>query len=54
MKSVGFKVGTLDVIKSKDDYHFIEMNPIGKFSFYSDVGSFGMERKIAELLMEEI
>lgn len=52
MKAIGFKIGSLDIIKSKKNYHFLEMNPIGKFAFYSDVGVFGIEEKIADLLIE--
>lgn len=54
MNSLKCKIGCIDVIKTKkNEYVFIEMNPFGKFSYYSDVCNFNFHEKIVNLLIKE-
>ncbi|WP_124639287.1 ATP-grasp domain-containing protein [Amniculibacterium aquaticum] len=48
--SLGLMCGTLDFIKSKDKYYFLEINPLGQFHNISILGNFQIEKYIADLL----
>lgn len=44
------KLGILDFIKVEDKYYFLEINPIGKFAFYSNKGNLSLDYCIAKLI----
>lgn len=50
MKDLDLNCGSLDFIKSKDNYYFLEVNPVGQFSALSYLTNSYIEREIAEYL----
>ena len=42
--------GTIDFIKSDDDFYFLEVNPLGQFHQVSHYGNYHIEKYIADLL----
>jgi len=44
------KCGTVDLLKSDDDYYFLEVNPLGQFHQVSHYGNYQVEKYIADLL----
>lgn len=53
MKRIGFQIGFVDILKTASGYQFIEMNPYGKFLYYSHSCNFNFEHRIANFLMHE-
>ncbi len=53
MERIGFRIGFIDILRSRQGYHFIEMNPYGKFLYYSYSCNFNFEHRIANFLMHE-
>lgn len=49
-KILNLKCGTIDLIKSGDDFYFLEVNPLGQFHQVSYYGNYQIEKYIAELL----
>ncbi|UKB78530.1 hypothetical protein [Chryseobacterium sp. MEBOG07] len=49
-KNLSLKCGTVDLIKSDDDYYFLEVNPLGQFHQVSYYGNYLIEKYIADLL----
>ncbi|MDQ1857092.1 hypothetical protein [Chryseobacterium sp. WLY505] len=49
-KNLDFKCGTVDLLKSHDDYYFLEVNPLGQFHQVSHYGNYQIEKHIADLL----
>ncbi|WP_439479930.1 hypothetical protein [Chryseobacterium aquaticum] len=49
-KTLNLKCGTIDLIKSDDDYYFLELNPLGQFHQVSYYGNYQIEKYIADLL----
>lgn len=49
-KNLDFKCGTVDLLKSHDDYYFLEVNPLGQFHQVSYYGNYQIEKHIADLL----
>lgn len=49
-KMLGLKCGTIDLIKSNNDYYFLEINPLGQFHQVSYYGNYQIEKYIADLL----
>lgn len=49
-KILGLKCGTIDLIKSNDNYYFLEINPLGQFHQVSYYGNYQIEKYIADLL----
>ena len=53
MNYLGLKSGSIDmVVTTKNDYVFLEVNPVGQFSQVSLPGNFNLEKKIADELKE--
>ena len=51
MLNLGHDIGSIDMIVDQNDqYIFLEINPGGQFSYYSDMCNFYLEKKIADLL----
>lgn len=51
MKKADLKTGSIDLIKSKNnEFIFLEVNPIGQFSYLSGNCNYYLEKKIAEYL----
>jgi len=51
MEKLNHNIGAIDLIVDTDDnYVFLEINPGGQFSYYSDMCNFFIEKKIAEIL----
>jgi ATP-GRASP peptide maturase of grasp-with-spasm system len=52
MNNLDHKVGAIDLIVDQDDnYIFLEVNPGGQFSFYSDHCNYYLEKEIANQLL---
>ncbi|MFP3594650.1 hypothetical protein [Chryseobacterium sp. SIMBA_038] len=49
-KVLDLKCGTIDLIKSDDDFYFLEVNPLGQFYQVSYYGNYQIEKYIADLL----
>lgn len=49
-KVLDLKCGTIDLIKSDDDFYFLEVNPLGQFHQVSYYGNYQIEKYIADLL----
>ncbi len=54
MQKIGFRIGFIDILKTANGYQFIEMNPYGKFLFYSHACNFNFEHRIANFLINEV
>lgn len=51
MPKVGLNCGSIDfIVTPKNEYVFLEINPIGQFGMTSFVGNFRLEKKVAEYL----
>ncbi|WP_316795474.1 grasp-with-spasm system ATP-grasp peptide maturase [Pedobacter agri] len=51
MANLGHDIGAVDmIVDQEDNYIFLEINPGGQFSYYSDMCNYNLEKKIAELL----
>lgn len=50
MKSIDFKIGFIDLLKKGNEYVFLELNPIGKFLYYSACQNYYLESHIAQFL----
>lgn len=44
--------GSIDIIKSIDDYVFLEINPVGQFDMVSTPCNYGLDKKVAEYLIK--
>lgn len=52
MKSIKLNIGCLDVLESKDgELYFLEVNPVGQISGYSDGGNLNFEKDIVEQMI---
>lgn len=49
-KILDLKCGTIDLIKSDNDFYFLEINPLGQFHQVSYYGNYQIEKHIANLL----
>lgn len=49
-KNLDLRCGTIDLLKSHDDYYFLEVNPLGQFHQVSYYGNYQIEKHIADLL----
>lgn len=52
MQKIGLNSGSLDIVKTKDNYVFLEVNPIGQFGFVSNACNYKLHKKIAEYLTQ--
>lgn len=52
MQNISLNSGSLDIVKTKDDYVFLEVNPIGQFGFVSNTCNYKLHKKIAEYLTQ--
>ena len=53
-KEAGYKIGSLDLIKSTDGkYYFLEINPVGQFGMVSHPCNYHLEKKLAKFLVDE-
>ncbi|WP_347218001.1 grasp-with-spasm system ATP-grasp peptide maturase [Chryseobacterium sp.] len=50
MSSLNLNSGSIDFIKTGDQYYFLEVNPIGQFGNVSADCNYSIEKKIAEFL----
>ncbi|MDM1556975.1 MULTISPECIES: grasp-with-spasm system ATP-grasp peptide maturase [Chryseobacterium] len=50
MLSLDLNSGSLDFIKSKDKFYFLEVNAIGQFLGYSVICNYSLEKEIADYL----
>lgn len=50
MTALDLNSGSIDFIKSGNNYYFLEVNPIGQFGNVSTDCNYSLERKIAEFL----
>ena len=50
MKELDLNSGSLDIVKTKDDYYFLEVNPVGQFGFVSGSCNYNLFKKNAEYL----
>ncbi|MDR6486269.1 hypothetical protein J2799_000754 [Chryseobacterium vietnamense] len=49
-KKLALKCGTVDLLKSDEEYYFLEVNPLGQFHQVSYYGNYQIEKHIADLL----
>lgn len=51
MRELGLNMGSIDIIVDQQgEYVFLEVNPVGQFSFYSNKCNYHLERELARLL----
>ena len=50
MQQLDINCGSLDFIKSKNDFYFLEINPVGQFLGLSAICNYLLEKEIAEYL----
>lgn len=50
MQSLDLNSGSLDFIKSGEEFYFLEVNPIGQFGYLSNMCNYSLEREIAKYL----
>ncbi|MCW3162567.1 grasp-with-spasm system ATP-grasp peptide maturase [Chryseobacterium oryctis] len=51
MKELNLNCASLDIVKTKDKYVFLEVNPVGQFGFVSGACNYHLHKKIAEYLI---
>lgn len=52
MKMMKLETGSIDmIVDDKDDFYFLEVNPIGQFDFLNAYGNFQIEKDIAKYLI---
>ncbi len=51
MKKLNLNCGSLDIVKTKDQYVFLEVNPVGQFGFVTGACNYHLHKKIAEYLV---
>ncbi|MBK1894831.1 ATP-grasp domain-containing protein [Chryseobacterium paridis] len=49
-KVLKLKCGTIDLLKTKNEFHFLEVNPLGQFHQVSYFGNYNIGKYIANLL----
>ncbi len=52
-KKFKLNYGSADLMYSKGDYYFLEINPTGQISFINNVCNYNIESKVAEILKNE-
>jgi hypothetical protein len=53
IKSTGYTTGSIDIlIDEKNDFYFLELNPVGQFNYVSAVCNYNIEKAIAIKLCE--
>ncbi len=53
MKIISMDTGSIDILVSnKNEYYFLEVNPGGQFTGYSEICNYNLEMKIAKHLIE--
>ncbi|MBG0782629.1 MAG: grasp-with-spasm system ATP-grasp peptide maturase [Bacteroidales bacterium] len=52
MKNLRLDTGSIDLIRSEDDFIFLEVNPVGQFGWISSPCNYHLEKKIAENILE--
>ena len=53
MKNLNLNSGSIDIIKTvKDEYIFLEVNPVGQFVGYGVPTNYYLEKKVAEWLIK--
>lgn len=52
MQKINLNCGSLDIVKTKDRYVFLEVNPVGQFGFVSSACNYHLHKKIAEYLVQ--
>ncbi|PWW19536.1 MULTISPECIES: grasp-with-spasm system ATP-grasp peptide maturase [unclassified Chryseobacterium] len=50
MQELDINCGSLDLIKAKNDFYFLEINPVGQFLGLSAICNYALEKEIAEYL----
>ena len=54
MADLGLETGSLDLLKARDGREvFLEINPVGQFGMVSKPCNYGLEKKVAQLLMRK-
>lgn len=54
MNEISLNMGSIDLLKSiNGEIYFLEINPIGQYGFVSDSCNYGLDKKIAEFLVDE-
>ena len=51
MNKLHLNCASIDLIKGKDDFYFLEVNPTGQFGMVDFPCNYGLHRKVAELLI---
>lgn len=53
MKSINMESGSIDIIvDNKDDYYFLEVNPVGQFDYVGKNCNYQLEQQIANFLIQ--
>lgn len=52
MQKLNLNCGSLDIVKTKDRYVFLEVNPVGQFGFLTGACNYHLHKKIAEYLIQ--
>ena len=54
MRAIKLKTGSIDLIRTPEKkFVFLEVNPVGQFSFVSETCNYHLEKRVAEYLMEK-
>ncbi|MET3538036.1 grasp-with-spasm system ATP-grasp peptide maturase [Chryseobacterium limigenitum] len=52
MQKLDLNCGSLDIVKTKNNYVFLEVNPVGQFGFVTGACNYNLHKKIAEYLIK--
>ncbi|SFN29213.1 ATP-GRASP peptide maturase, grasp-with-spasm system [Chryseobacterium oleae] len=52
MQKLNLNCGSIDIVKTKDRYVFLEVNPVGQFGFVTGACNYHLHKKIAEYLIQ--
>ena len=53
MDELSLNTGSIDLIKTKEDFVFLEVNPVGQFGMVSQPCNYYLEKKVANFLSNE-
>jgi ATP-GRASP peptide maturase of grasp-with-spasm system len=53
MRSLDLNTGSIDLIKTKNRYVFLEINPVGQFGMTSSPCNYHLEEKVADYLIQQ-
>lgn len=53
MAKLGLSTGSLDIIRSGNDYYFLEVNPVGQYGMVAHPCNYNLDRVLVEMIEDE-